>query len=75
MSTLLEIEQAIEKLPAHDRSELEHWMQSKSTPVVEPASPRCDSIRTSVVFQPGWNPGGRKLSAAEVQGLFDELRG
>ena len=69
----MEIEQAIEQLPAGQREELASWLGRKQ---LADSSPRHHAtIQNSVVLQSGWNPGGRKLSEAEVQSLFDELRG
>jgi hypothetical protein len=75
MSTLMEIEKAIGQLPPKEIAELRQWMNHIETTKSHAVATRRVDWTKSVVLQPGWNPGGRKLSAEEVAALFDELRG
>ena len=74
MSTLAEIEEAIEKLPPEQWAEIRRWMD-----VHEPkqgngaGEKRVDWSKSAALTHS--RDKGRVLSAEEVGGLFEELRG
>ena len=71
MSTLAEIEQAIQTLPPEQWMEIRRWMDSHA-PMPSHAPPVDWSKSAAVARQ---RDKGRVLGAGEVASLFDELRG
>lgn len=70
MSTLAEIEQAIQTLPPEQWTEIRRWMDSHAP--IRPRPPRVDWSKSSAVTSQ--RDKGRLLAASEVAALFDELR-
>ena len=71
MSTLAEIEQAIQTLPPEQWTEIRRWMDSHVP--MPPRPERVDWSKSSAMTSQ--RDKGRVLAAGEVSALFDELRG
>ena len=71
MSTLAEIEQAIQTLPPEQWTEIRRWMDSHAP--MPPRPDRVDWSKSSAVTSQ--RDKGRVLAAGEVAALFEELRG